>query len=173
MDHNGCCGYYHQLGPPAGPPGALGAGISGGRGLVLAVCSISRIGREVRLLLPLDHWTLGHSTDPGCLTPHLPTGKQANMEERKAALKTASDFISKMDYPRQTQVSLGAKPHSEDRSRSGGVGLGRGGPPLPPSVRTGCLSLLRGPLPGSPCPQGDLSPAPSCSSLTCPGLRPS
>ena len=28
------------------------------------------------------------------------------MEERKADLKTASDFISKMDYPRQTQVSL-------------------------------------------------------------------
>nr|1RGI_G Chain G, Gelsolin [Equus caballus] len=33
-------------------------------------------------------------------------GKQANMEERKAALKTASDFISKMDYPKQTQVSV-------------------------------------------------------------------
>uniref|UniRef100_A0ABI7X3I9 Gelsolin n=1 Tax=Felis catus TaxID=9685 RepID=A0ABI7X3I9_FELCA len=33
-------------------------------------------------------------------------GKQANTEERKAALKTASDFISKMDYPRQTQVSV-------------------------------------------------------------------
>lgn len=34
-------------------------------------------------------------------------GKQANMEERKAALKTASDFISKMQYPRQTQVWQG------------------------------------------------------------------
>uniref|UniRef100_A0A8C4N565 Gelsolin n=1 Tax=Equus asinus asinus TaxID=83772 RepID=A0A8C4N565_EQUAS len=33
-------------------------------------------------------------------------GKQANMEERKAALKTASDFISKMDYPKQTQSML-------------------------------------------------------------------
>lgn len=33
-------------------------------------------------------------------------GKQANMDERKAALKTASDFISKMQYPRQTQVSV-------------------------------------------------------------------
>lgn len=33
-------------------------------------------------------------------------GRQANTEERKAALKTASDFISKMDYPRQTQVSV-------------------------------------------------------------------
>lgn len=51
----------------------------------------------------LDHWTLGHNTDRRPLTS--PTGKQANTEERKAALKTASDFISKMDYPRQTQVS--------------------------------------------------------------------
>ncbi|XP_059781496.1 gelsolin isoform X1 [Balaenoptera ricei] len=33
-------------------------------------------------------------------------GRQANMEERKAALKTASDFISKMHYPKQTQVSV-------------------------------------------------------------------
>ncbi|XP_016011409.2 gelsolin isoform X2 [Rousettus aegyptiacus] len=33
-------------------------------------------------------------------------GKQANMEERKAALKTASDFINKMQYPKQTQVSV-------------------------------------------------------------------
>ncbi|KAK7802514.1 hypothetical protein U0070_018253 [Myodes glareolus] len=33
-------------------------------------------------------------------------GKQANTEERKAALKTASDFITKMEYPRQTQVSV-------------------------------------------------------------------
>ncbi|KAK1334187.1 hypothetical protein QTO34_005187 [Cnephaeus nilssonii] len=33
-------------------------------------------------------------------------GRGANTEERKAALKTATDFISKMDYPRQTQVSL-------------------------------------------------------------------
>nr|XP_011748784.2 gelsolin [Macaca nemestrina] len=33
-------------------------------------------------------------------------GKQANTEERKAALKTASDFITKMDYPKQTQVSV-------------------------------------------------------------------
>uniref|UniRef100_A0A2I3HQD0 Gelsolin n=1 Tax=Nomascus leucogenys TaxID=61853 RepID=A0A2I3HQD0_NOMLE len=33
-------------------------------------------------------------------------GKQANTEERKAALKTASDFITKMEYPKQTQVSV-------------------------------------------------------------------
>lgn len=33
-------------------------------------------------------------------------GKQANMDERKAALKTASDFIAKMQYPRQTQVRV-------------------------------------------------------------------
>lgn len=29
------------------------------------------------------------------------------MEERKAALKTASDFISKMNYAKQTQVGCG------------------------------------------------------------------
>ncbi|XP_055994493.1 gelsolin isoform X3 [Sorex fumeus] len=33
-------------------------------------------------------------------------GKQANTEERKAALKTASEFISSMGYPRHTQVSV-------------------------------------------------------------------
>ncbi|XP_019503784.1 PREDICTED: gelsolin [Hipposideros armiger] len=33
-------------------------------------------------------------------------GRQANTEERKAALRTASDFISKMSYPKQTQVSI-------------------------------------------------------------------
>ncbi|XP_055002466.1 gelsolin isoform X2 [Sorex araneus] len=33
-------------------------------------------------------------------------GRQANTEERKAALKTASEFISKMDYPKHTQVSI-------------------------------------------------------------------
>lgn len=45
---------------------------------------------------------------PPSLTLRLPAGKQANTEERKAALKTASDFISKMNYPRQTQVGFGA-----------------------------------------------------------------
>ncbi|XP_074149051.1 gelsolin isoform X2 [Sminthopsis crassicaudata] len=33
-------------------------------------------------------------------------GKQANAEERKAALKSASDFISKMNYPKQTQIQV-------------------------------------------------------------------
>ncbi|XP_003339627.2 gelsolin isoform X3 [Monodelphis domestica] len=33
-------------------------------------------------------------------------GKQANMEERKAALKSASDFISKMNYRRETQIEV-------------------------------------------------------------------
>ncbi|XP_068929890.1 gelsolin isoform X2 [Petaurus breviceps papuanus] len=33
-------------------------------------------------------------------------GKQANAEERKAALKSASDFISKMSYPKQTQIQV-------------------------------------------------------------------
>ncbi|XP_018085003.1 gelsolin-like isoform X2 [Xenopus laevis] len=33
-------------------------------------------------------------------------GKDANMEEKKAALKTATEFISKMGYPKQTQVQV-------------------------------------------------------------------
>uniref|UniRef100_A0A8C5R8C5 Gelsolin n=1 Tax=Leptobrachium leishanense TaxID=445787 RepID=A0A8C5R8C5_9ANUR len=33
-------------------------------------------------------------------------GKNANLEERKAALKTATEFISKMGYPIQTQVQV-------------------------------------------------------------------
>ncbi|XP_031810078.1 gelsolin isoform X3 [Sarcophilus harrisii] len=33
-------------------------------------------------------------------------GKLANAEERKAALKSASDFISKMSYPKQTQIQV-------------------------------------------------------------------
>ncbi|XP_018087385.1 gelsolin isoform X2 [Xenopus laevis] len=33
-------------------------------------------------------------------------GKNANMEEKKAALKTATEFISKMGYPKQTQVQV-------------------------------------------------------------------
>lgn len=31
-------------------------------------------------------------------------GKSANSEEKKAALKTASEFIDKMGYPKHTQV---------------------------------------------------------------------
>ncbi|XP_013925704.1 PREDICTED: gelsolin-like [Thamnophis sirtalis] len=33
-------------------------------------------------------------------------GRNANSEERKAALKTASEFISKMNYPRHTQIQV-------------------------------------------------------------------
>ncbi|CAI9543799.1 unnamed protein product [Staurois parvus] len=33
-------------------------------------------------------------------------GKNANLEERKMALKTATEFISKMGYPKQTQVQV-------------------------------------------------------------------
>uniref|UniRef100_A0A8C8RIZ5 Gelsolin n=1 Tax=Pelusios castaneus TaxID=367368 RepID=A0A8C8RIZ5_9SAUR len=33
-------------------------------------------------------------------------GKKANSEEKKAALKTASEFISKMNYPKHTQVQV-------------------------------------------------------------------
>ncbi|XP_054853422.1 gelsolin isoform X1 [Eublepharis macularius] len=33
-------------------------------------------------------------------------GKNANAEERKAALKTASEFITKMGYPRHTQIQV-------------------------------------------------------------------
>ncbi|XP_078497992.1 gelsolin isoform X2 [Lissotriton helveticus] len=33
-------------------------------------------------------------------------GKNANLEERKAALKTATEFISKMGYPKHTQVQV-------------------------------------------------------------------
>lgn len=72
----------------------------------MAVHSLRKIRGEIWLLLSLDHWTLGRSTEHGSLTLHPPAGKQANMEERKAALKTASDFINKMQYPKQTQVSL-------------------------------------------------------------------
>lgn len=46
------------------------------------------------------------------------------MEERKAALKTASDFISKMQYPRQTQVRFSC--HGE--ACSVGVRDGEGPP---------------------------------------------
>ncbi|XP_072287406.1 gelsolin isoform X1 [Pyxicephalus adspersus] len=33
-------------------------------------------------------------------------GKNANLEEKKVALKTATEFISKMGYPKQTQVQV-------------------------------------------------------------------
>ncbi|XP_045152481.1 gelsolin [Echinops telfairi] len=50
----------------------------------------------------LQSWA--QASSPPLPFPLLPTGKQANTEERKAALKTASDFISKMGYPKQTQI---------------------------------------------------------------------
>lgn len=84
-------------------------------------------------------WMLGPWADPRSVILHLPTGKQANTEERKAALKTASDFISKMNYPKQTQVSLGARQDSEDRSSLGGEGLGCSG--CSPFLWTSCLRL--------------------------------
>lgn len=37
-------------------------------------------------------------------------GKGANSEEKKAALKTASEFIDKMGYPKHTQVRTCAAP---------------------------------------------------------------
>lgn len=111
----------------------------------MAVHSLRRIRGEIWLLLSLDHWTLGRSTDHRPLTLHLPVGKQANVEERKAALKTASDFINKMQYPKQTQVSL--EP-------------GR-------SVDWVSEAPLRTPV-GGVCPQGDLGPATSCSSPSLP-----
>ncbi|KAM9206332.1 gelsolin isoform 3-T3 [Dugong dugon] len=50
-----------------------------------------------------DCFILDHGTDRKIFVWK---GKQANVEERKAALKTASDFISKMGYLKQTQVSV-------------------------------------------------------------------
>lgn len=46
----------------------------------------------------LDHGTNGKI--------YIWKGKRANAEERKAALKSASDFISKMSYPKQTQIQV-------------------------------------------------------------------
>lgn len=39
--------------------------------------------------------------------PDVPlTGKDANLEERKAAMKAADEFIKKMGYPKYTQVQI-------------------------------------------------------------------
>lgn len=116
--------------------------VSSGECLTLAAHSLRRIRGEMWLLLSLDHWTLGCSTDHRPLALHLPAGKQANTEERKAALKTASDFISKMQYPKQTQVSLEPGRRSVDWVSE---------------------APLRTPV-GGVRPQGDLGPATSCSS---------
>ncbi|CAH2316651.1 gelsolin isoform X2 [Pelobates cultripes] len=61
-------------------------------------------------------------------------GKNANLEERKAALKTATEFISKMGYPKQTQVQIlpdgGETPlfkqffkNWRDKDQTGGMGI--------------------------------------------------
>ncbi|XP_074067785.1 gelsolin isoform X3 [Macrotis lagotis] len=50
-----------------------------------------------------DCFILDHGTDRKIFVWK---GKQANTEERKAALKSASDFISKMSYPKQTQIQV-------------------------------------------------------------------
>lgn len=92
--------------------------------LILTAHSLRRVRGEVWLPLSLDHGTLGHSPDPRSLIFCLPIGRGANTEERKAALKTATDFITKMDYPRQTQVSL----ESGRRVRVGPVWVRKGWP---------------------------------------------
>lgn len=50
-----------------------------------------------------DCFILDHGTDGKIFVWK---GRNANAEERKAALKTASDFISKMSYPRHTQIQV-------------------------------------------------------------------
>ncbi|XP_042335641.1 gelsolin isoform X2 [Sceloporus undulatus] len=50
-----------------------------------------------------DCFILDHGTDGKIFVWK---GKNANAEERKAALKTASEFITKMNYPRQTQIQV-------------------------------------------------------------------
>ena len=50
---------------------------------------------------PLSFW-LSLTT----ITPDPEPGKDANLEERKAAMKAADDFIKKMGYPKHTQVQI-------------------------------------------------------------------
>ncbi|ETE66883.1 Gelsolin [Ophiophagus hannah] len=50
-----------------------------------------------------DCFILDHGTDGKIFVWK---GRNANSEERKAALKTASEFISKMNYPRHTQIQV-------------------------------------------------------------------
>uniref|UniRef100_A0ABM5F7C1 Gelsolin n=2 Tax=Pogona vitticeps TaxID=103695 RepID=A0ABM5F7C1_9SAUR len=50
-----------------------------------------------------DCFILDHGTDGKIFVWK---GKNANAEERKAALKTASEFITKMNYPRHTQIQV-------------------------------------------------------------------
>jgi len=46
-------------------------------------------------------------------------GRSANSEEKKAALKTASDFIDKMGYPKHTQVRTRSPAVPTPRHRGG------------------------------------------------------
>lgn len=50
-----------------------------------------------------DCFILDHGTDGKIFVWK---GRNANAEERKAALKTASEFITKMSYPRHTQIQV-------------------------------------------------------------------
>ncbi|XP_034272516.1 gelsolin isoform X1 [Pantherophis guttatus] len=54
-------------------------------------------------LISDDCFILDHGTDGKIFVWK---GRNANSEERKAALKTASEFISKMTYPRHTQIQV-------------------------------------------------------------------
>ncbi|XP_044295863.1 gelsolin isoform X1 [Varanus komodoensis] len=54
-------------------------------------------------LNPEDCFILDHGTDGKIFVWK---GKNANAEERKAALKTASEFLTKMTYPSHTQVQV-------------------------------------------------------------------
>nr|XP_009678076.1 PREDICTED: gelsolin-like [Struthio camelus australis] len=54
-----------------------------------------------------DCFILDHGTDGKIFVWK---GKSANSEEKKAALKTASEFIEKMGYPKHTQVSKCSPP---------------------------------------------------------------
>ncbi|XP_062815057.1 gelsolin isoform X2 [Anolis carolinensis] len=79
-----------------------------------------------------DCFILDHGTDGKIF---IWKGKNANAEERKSALKTASEFITKMHYPRQTQVQVlpeqGETPlfkqffkNWRDRDQTEGLGVG-------------------------------------------------
>ncbi|XP_063000989.1 gelsolin isoform X2 [Elgaria multicarinata webbii] len=54
-------------------------------------------------LISDDCFILDHGTDGKIFVWK---GKHASTEERKAALKTASEFITKMNYPRHTQIQV-------------------------------------------------------------------
>ncbi|XP_053229907.1 gelsolin isoform X1 [Podarcis raffonei] len=79
-----------------------------------------------------DCFILDHGTDGKIFVWK---GKNANAEERKAALKTAAEFITKMGYPRHTQIQVlpdgGETPlfkqffkNWRDRDQTEGMGVG-------------------------------------------------